>query len=86
MHLIEKNPNPFIFSLAHIRYTKQDPSVCGPLLQLQLTSSPCCGPLLQLQLPQGILCCLNFTQSCLMRLEEKSIHVGQFHLVIVKEQ
>jgi len=37
-------------------------------------------------LPKSVFCSLNFTESCLMWLEEETVHVGQLHLIIVKQQ
>lgn len=37
-------------------------------------------------LPKSVFCSLNFTEPCLMWLEEEAVHVGQLHLIIVKQQ
>lgn len=36
--------------------------------------------------PECVFCCFHFTEACLVRLEEQSVHIGQLYFVIVKEE
>lgn len=39
-----------------------------------------------LHIPERVFCCFHFTETCLMRLEEQPVHVGQFHFIVVKQE
>lgn len=36
--------------------------------------------------PECVFCCFHFAETCLVRLEEQSVHIGQLYFIIVKEE
>lgn len=74
IYISGREPKSIHIQLSSRQVTKQEPTARIP------------PPPPPLQSPQGVFCCVDLTQSCLIWLEEKPIHVGQLHLIIVKEQ